>query len=86
MRKRPTKTHFIPIIDCSCGKKDMPLSHRGTFTKPGLPDIEVWACPACDRVPLSEARIKGYASIAELKAMGWSEEVIANAESDAAGD
>ena len=77
MRKRPTETHFVPIMDCPCGKKNVPLSTLGPLVKDidgKRIEINIWHCPFCERIPEYKKEIKGYASLEELKAMGWSEE------------
>jgi len=75
MQKTQDKKHPVPVIDCpSCGKKNSPLTTVGPFIKKGKPDIYVSGCSNCDRVPLGESEIKGYISIEELEAMGWSKE------------
>jgi len=72
MKAKPDKQHHIPIIDClGCGKKNMPLSTKGPFIKKGFPEIWISYCPNCERVPFDESEIKGYVSVAELEAMGW---------------
>ena len=41
MKQEPDETYFIPVIDCFCGAEDTPLTHKGTFSQEGYPDIEV---------------------------------------------
>lgn len=70
-------TPIIPIIDCPiCGAKDVPLSHVSTMRKEGHPDIEIWQCTQCGKVPNigHDIEVKRYVSISELREMGWSEE------------
>lgn len=76
MRTIPDDEHYVPIWDCpGCGEKDTPLTSSGPWVKT-LPDgtedeIYIWSCPECGLVALDESQIKGYASLAELEAMGW---------------
>jgi hypothetical protein len=73
VKKRPTKIHYIPIINCPCGYEG-PLSFRGLFSK-NIEDrhcqIAIWSCPECDRAPMQPKEINIYASEAELLATGW---------------
>ena len=76
MRKKYSKDYFIPVMDCSCGKKDVILSTKGPWCKEGLEDVNISFCPYCDRVPYDESEIKGYISIKELEAMGYTQSVV----------
>jgi len=71
MQKKLDREHPIPVMDCLCGEKDTPLTSTGPFVKKGKPEIYIWSCPACGRVPLDDSDIKGYISIEELEARGW---------------
>jgi len=64
----------IPIIDYPvCGEKDVPLSLEATMQKEGRPDLEIWQCSSCGKVPNIEhdIKIKRYISIKELEELGW---------------
>jgi len=66
--------YMIPIIDCPlCGAKDVPMSYEGTFTKEGFPEIELWTCTNCKKVPYVEedVPIKRWITTEELEKMGW---------------
>lgn len=75
MKKQPDKKHNIPIWDCPhCGEKDCPISTKGPWTNPLLPkgrEIYISYCSNCEMVPYDESQIKGYISIKELEAMGF---------------
>ena len=76
MRKEPDDEHYVPAWDCPrCGEKDTPLTSSGPWVKRNedgsVDEIYVWSCPNCDLAALDESQIKGYASLAELEAMGW---------------
>jgi len=73
LKKKPTKKYHIPIIDCPCGEKNVPLTYKGPFVNPSKPGVKIWVyyCPFCERVPEEEDEIKGYASIEELRSWGW---------------
>jgi uncharacterized Zn finger protein len=64
----------IPIIDCPvCKAKDVPLSHINTLSKKGHPDVVIWECTNCGKVPnvAQNLKIKKYISVEELETMGW---------------
>lgn len=74
MKDKPDEEHFIPLIDCpECGAKDQPASHSGPWVK-GKKEVHIWSCPNCDAVLNLENDLKpkGWISIRELEAMGWS--------------
>ena len=65
---------IIPIIDCPiCKTKDVPLSLHSTMTKKSHPNIEIWECTSCGKVPnlTHNIKIKKYISVKELEQMGW---------------
>lgn len=67
----------IPIVDCpSCGAKDVPLSFEGEFTKKGRPDVVVYTCSNCNKVPnvAEDLKVKRYISIKELEELGWKQD------------
>ena len=67
----------IPVVDCPiCGAKNVPLSYHGTFSRPGVQDIQVWECTSCGAVPnvVKDLEVKQWISVEELKEMGWNED------------
>ena len=73
MQDKQDEEHFIPVVICrKCGV-ETPLTHRAHLTKEGHEDIDLWSTPCCDILPIEESEIKGYVSIADLKAMGYEE-------------
>ena len=82
--KRKTKKSFIPVADCpSCGLKDTPLSqkHEIFIHKHTGKKLDLWfiSCPQCDWLANMDkdswSHVKGYTSIAELEANGYTKEV-----------
>lgn len=68
---------IIPVIDCPiCGEKDAPLAYEATMTKKGKPNIIVWSCAHCGKVPNlgEDIEVKKYVSIKELEELGWKQE------------
>jgi len=67
----------VPVIDCPiCGAKDVPLSLETAMTKEGSPDIEIWSCSKCGKVPnvAEDIKVKRWLSTRDLEAMGYTEE------------
>ena len=77
-RKMRKDKKVIPVIDCPiCGAKDVPLSHEATMQKEGKPDLEIWQCSSCGKVPniAHDLKIKRYISMKELEELGWQQDV-----------
>jgi len=65
---------IVPVIDCPvCGAVDTPLSHQATVRKDGYPDIDIWECSNCGKVPnlMQDIKVKKYVSVRDLEKTGW---------------